>query len=258
MRPSGPCTKRASQEGCGAESDGFAGRTLGQLRDGRGDGKKVCEGTCVFFLGQLKKGAQSCLPRREFKRTLLKSLVFFWKYPPSPQQAVAFLTGNRLGEQMFDIGSSLWQPLWGYIRSGKPNRLLWTSFYGQHLRGWFSTWNASQFLVLPYKLMSAKPVAVCKCFGGWKGEKCRELPRPREDNINVILLCVYIRIYIHAYCGICIILFSPGVSTRKFRAIDRVASQLSWCYVWSYTYRSLNFTNFSQYFICTEWLRTFK
>eukprot|EP00434_Breviolum_minutum_P011982 symbB.v1.2.010566.t1/scaffold691.1/size191848/7 len=61
-----------------------------------------------------------------------------------------------------DPAQNLTDMLEGYISSGKPSRLLWTSFYGQHLRGWFSSWNASQFLVLPYKLMSTKPVAVCR------------------------------------------------------------------------------------------------
>ena len=141
-------------------------------------GKKHVRGkTRFFFWGTIEEPLGPnyvfwYLPR-EIKRTLLKSLVRFWNHPPSPQQAVAFWRETGWGNKFLILAAALWQPLWGYISSGKPSRLLWTSFYGQHLRGWFSSWNASQFLVLPYKLMSTKPVAVCKCFGGWTGGKCR-------------------------------------------------------------------------------------
>lgn len=159
------CLTLSSQEGSGAESDGYAGRTLGQNGRWPRGWEKACAREHAFLGGTIEEP--------------LGPNYVFWYIPgvslESPSIAprgCCFLTGKRLGEQIFDIGS-LWQPLGGYISSGKPSRLLWTSFYGQHLRGWFSSWNASQFLVLPYKLMSTKPVAVCRCFGGWKGEKCR-------------------------------------------------------------------------------------
>lgn len=155
-----------------------------------GMGKSMCEGT-RFFGGDNwgTSGAELCF--------LIPGVSL--ESPSIAPRGCCFLTGKRLGEQIFDIGS-LWQPLGGYISSGKPSRLLWTSFYGQHLRGWFSSWNASQFLVLPYKLMSTKPVAVCRCFGGWKGEKCRNFHN-RGKRVYKLFIYIYIyTIYKHCEC----------------------------------------------------------